>query len=546
MPVKHLLIIFGWTLLIHLPFIDQPYHIDDPLFYHLGNQIAEGNNAYEYKINWASYDKRLLDFFSNPPGIGYFIALVINFLGDSERAFHLSYMVFTVLAAVSCYFFALYFKCPPLISSLLLISTPMYMVMAHTIMPDIALLAFYLFTVTLFLWGLKNESKRLLLLSGISAGLAIMFRYNGLSILPLLGLLLFLNPDKFNRWSFAAIVIPFGIFIFWNFYSFAIYGNSHFLHQWRFQNSFEADETNKWIAFFISNAGYLSSATVFPLIFLLPIKFFKNVRLTLIGVVGMVVLIYSLFIQDRASYTLLHAIMVITFMSCWGFFTVVVLRDLISQLKAYHVDRDLIFLICWIGGVMVLHTTGIHTAAKYMLPALPPLIILLHKYGFAKIKGTHQAMALFATLFVAFLISRADYQLAMLNKEMVSFSKSQMDLDGESNVYFTGHWGFQYYMEAEGFEAYEFKEDRLKHGDYMVTSSLSYPQGIKWDQKVGLEFLAEKKFKTSFGLRSMNAEKGRHANFYSYRPKQYGVLPFTLSENYIDTLTVYRRKPIQP
>ena len=148
------------SIIIHLPFLNQALRIDDTVFLRTAQQILKNPlDPYSFVTNWMGRPEKAFDFFSNPPLISYYLALVISFFGKKESVVHFSYLIFTLISVSSMYFFARRFTKFPLSSPLLLIATPIYMIMAHTIMPDIALLAFMLLSITLFIYGSDRENR---------------------------------------------------------------------------------------------------------------------------------------------------------------------------------------------------------------------------------------------------------------------------------------------------------------------------------------------------------------------------------------------------
>ena len=63
------------TVLALLPFINKPFHIDDPLFIWAAQQIQQDPfDYYGTKVNWSWTDAPMSKINMNPPGVSYYLA----------------------------------------------------------------------------------------------------------------------------------------------------------------------------------------------------------------------------------------------------------------------------------------------------------------------------------------------------------------------------------------------------------------------------------------------------------------------------------------
>jgi hypothetical protein len=78
--------------------------------------------------------------------------------------------------------------------------------------------------------------------------------------------------------------------------------------------------------------------------------------------------------------------------------------------------------------------------------------------------------ALVCSAILASAVVWSDYRLA--NTQRDAAQKIMRDFgDRKQKVFFLGHWGFQYYMEAHGATAYDLKAQPDVQGDYIVIPS---------------------------------------------------------------------------
>lgn len=76
-------------LLLLLPFLSKPLHIDDPMYvWAAENIIQQPLNPYGFAVNWRSTMTPMADEMKNPPLVCYYLAGAIMLLGRSEQALH--------------------------------------------------------------------------------------------------------------------------------------------------------------------------------------------------------------------------------------------------------------------------------------------------------------------------------------------------------------------------------------------------------------------------------------------------------------------------
>jgi hypothetical protein len=110
------------------------------------------------------------------------------------------------------------------------------------------------------------------------------------------------------------------------------------------------------------------------------------------------------------------------------------------------------------------------------------------------------------------------------------------------NGTFTGHWGYQYYLEDIGMKNHLKKTEDLDSLSYFIKTSLAWPREVKNQVFEKLELKDQYLIHSDIPLRLMHNAPGNQANFYSNNvyPGIFGFLPFSFSNHPIDTLTVYQ------
>ena len=77
------------TIAVLTPFLNKAFHIDDPLFLWMAQQISmHPGDPYGFAVNWYVSNQPMFSIMQNPPLNSYYMALMASFLGWSEPAMH--------------------------------------------------------------------------------------------------------------------------------------------------------------------------------------------------------------------------------------------------------------------------------------------------------------------------------------------------------------------------------------------------------------------------------------------------------------------------
>src|SRR5947207_9178525 len=124
------------------PFLNKAFHIDDPLFLWMAQQIAHHpGDPYGFAVNWYVSNQPMFSIMQNPPLSSYYIALIASFLGWSEPAMHGAFLVPAIAAVLGTFFLARRLFNSPLLAVLLLLFSLVFLVTSSVQTCDISLLA---------------------------------------------------------------------------------------------------------------------------------------------------------------------------------------------------------------------------------------------------------------------------------------------------------------------------------------------------------------------------------------------------------------------
>jgi len=165
------LILAAVFLLLHIPFLNQAFIIDDGNFIDQALQIVKNPlGPYSFNIHLKQVQD-FFEYFANPPGFAYYLAAMIKVFGHSEVAMHSVCLIFSAMALLSMYVLSHEMTGNGLYGALLLLVTPTFLLSSHTVMPDIAAMAFYVLAILLFMRGMDRDDPRLFIAAGIDTTL---------------------------------------------------------------------------------------------------------------------------------------------------------------------------------------------------------------------------------------------------------------------------------------------------------------------------------------------------------------------------------------
>ena len=513
------------ALLAWLPFLNQAFTIDDTNFLAMAAHVwPRPLRLYDFRINWLGEEQRAFDILANPPLGPWYLALVSRVARGREWVFHLSYWPFLVLTLAGAYRLGRRFarEQGPLWTMLWTAAAPGLVVAGHAVMSDLPLLACYVLGAALTIDAFDQDKPGFAMGAGFFAGLSALCRYSGMTIIPLLLLYALLNRVRvrLSLPALAAALVPIGA---WTIASYEVYGRVHWLTMAGFEGQALAagDIVQKLFYQLTCLALVIAPA---PLIVLMSDQGLR--KSTRIGVgmgaflaAGLVLQPWLPHIRTAGSVVLLGA-----GMAGAGAIGVVIARAIHSGNAApvWRVrnsdQADEFFLGCWILGILSFNLYLVFASVRYTLLLLVPTVLLLQRVFTAPLRARRVRWPATAVSFVlAILLSVSDQQLAGLYRDYAATLPA-----AAQSRWFTGHWGWQYYMERMGAKAVS-RSSALKPGDEIVTPMMPFPQNLP--QAAKLEFIARNYVPTRLWLRTLT--RNGAACFYSNGVAE-GDLPFSV------------------
>jgi hypothetical protein len=481
-----------FAVLVNIPFVNQAFHMDDGIYLTLAEGIQNHFwSPQEKPIYFEGLNVEDMASTEHPwPVTSYLLSICAKIAGSySEIAMHGGFLIFPALIAVSMYYLAARFTRSPVCTTLAFLTLPAVYVLSHTVMTDIPLAAFWIASTALFCRGADSGNRMQTWSGALAAAIASLISYSGLCLVPLLSLYAVLRK---NRGALAAILIlPAGLL------GFVLVLNS--LHYGRFTPKMLLDyyffakrvlAPSLLLEKLIFAVLVLGTTAIVPLV-LLGRNRKKRLLLTFSTAVGIAWLILP------SSYSAVSKLLFVLLF--WGGLLAVI--EVVGRVPAIlrsrthrDTDTDEFFLSIWFAGWLIFCVAAyMNGSARYLIPAMPPLILIVFRRIESLSDGRSRrwirAATISAGVSLALLMAISDYQFADIYREFASRAKRIYSAP-DSRWWFTGEWGFRVYLERAGAQELGRRDPSPKPGDLLMVPSLADPYKTLFSDSLDLNAIA--------------------------------------------------------
>lgn len=175
------------VLALRLPFLNEAIQGDD-IDYLYGAEHAQIEPLHPYHTRYVFLgDMVEMRGHPHPPLNVWFLAGLLAIFGDvREVPFHASYILFSLIAAVSALYLARRFSPHPLLATVLFLVTPAFVVNGTSLESDLPFIAFWLAAAALFVYAVDRKSLLALGLACLAMALAALTAYQAVALVPIL------------------------------------------------------------------------------------------------------------------------------------------------------------------------------------------------------------------------------------------------------------------------------------------------------------------------------------------------------------------------
>ncbi len=203
----HYLLLAVAVLACLVPFSGKAFNVDDTLFIYVARQITQHPlDPFGFKVNWFLDAVPMAHETKNPPLASYYIAAAASFIGWSERALHLAFLLPALAVVWGTYRLALRFTNSPLLAAAATLLTPAFLVSASSVMCDTLMLALWLWAIIFWIEGLQPEKPHYLAVSALLITLCALTKYFGIALIPLLAAYSLARERRLGSWAWYLLL----------------------------------------------------------------------------------------------------------------------------------------------------------------------------------------------------------------------------------------------------------------------------------------------------------------------------------------------------
>lgn len=467
-----------------LPFVNKAFHIDDPLFVWTAKQIVSHPlDFYGFTVNWYGWEMPIADVAQNPPLASYYMAFIAYWFGWSEPVLHLAFLLPACVVAVGTFCLAQDLCEKPLLATLASIATPVFLVSGTTVMCDVLMLSFWIVAVILWRRGLKTNGIASFFVAALCIAACGLTKYYGISLIPLLLAYSLVEKRGVGLWL-VFLLIPVLLLGGYQVLTQTLYGKDHIMAAASYavstNNEYKMPVITKTVTGLAFIGGCLATLSMYA-----PILWRKS-RLVIVSLLVLLVLVLLLKYDYLDGYPIaaenginwLFVFQLPLFVCSGGCFIFLVLDELWHKR-----DADTVLVALWATGTIVFTLFVNWTVNGRSLLPLVPVVGILIVWKLSRTSMLHASrtqMRLYLPLIPAFIVALfvtwADYRLANASRDAAhSINSDFVAMSG--NLWFEGHWGFQYYMQLAGSKALDFEKPQLRTGDIVIVPS--HNSGLK-------------------------------------------------------------------
>jgi 4-amino-4-deoxy-L-arabinose transferase-like glycosyltransferase len=540
-----------WTLTLVVlaalvPFLAKPFNIDEPLFLWTARQIQmHPGNPYGFVVNWYGTAMPMSVVTKNPPLACYYLALAAKIFGWNEVGLHAAFLLPALAAILGTCRLARRLCHWPVLAALATLFMPVFLVSATTVMCDVLMLAFWVWAVVLWLEGMEQNHFWKLTAAGLLIGLAALAKYYGACLVPLLAAYSLIDKRRLGWWAIR-LLIPLAMLYVYQLATLLLYGHPLFASATDYAMSVKGlhglSRMVAGLAGLTFTGGCLAVAFFFaPLLWRTrPLAAFAAV------VVLMAAAVLTVGIMTK-KYNPLQGVtgpfveIQIVFWTVGGAW---VLALTLAEVWTRR-DAHSWLLALWVFGAF-LFTSFFNwdVNGRSLLPMAPAVAILLVRHLERNVLAGRKtwprgvSICLAAGGALALLAARADFQLATAVRQSARQVWARYG-HATRPLWFQGHWGFQYYLEALGASPWDLESSVVNPGDRLAipynNSNLFAPDPQEVAMRETLTVPGPSL------LATWNETMG--AGFYA---SVWGPLPFVFGRVRPESVTVYVFGPLTP
>jgi 4-amino-4-deoxy-L-arabinose transferase-like glycosyltransferase len=476
----HYLLLAVAVLACLVPFSGKAFNVDDTLFIYVARQIIQHPlDPFGFKVNWFLDAVPIAHETKNPPLASYYIAAAAGFVGWSERALHFAFLLPALAVILGTYRLAQRLTNSPLLAAAATLLTPAFLVSANSVMCDTMMLALWLWAIIFWIEGLQPEKPHYLAISAILITLCALTKYFGMALIPLLAAYSLARQRPLGSWAWY-LLLPILALTGYQRWTKAVYGLHMISEAAHMSTGVRQTRQSSALAKALVDLSFIGGCTL-PALTLAPMVWPRKKLLAVCVASAMAGFLISrgriglgemLWPFDFYRHWFLVGVQLTLFIAAG--FSVLMLAAADAWKRK---DADSLLLMLWVGGTFIF-TGFLNWAinARSVLPLIPAAgILLARRVDMRRATSLRWRPAMLAIpLAVAgaasIWLTWADTELANSARTAATLIE-QKTWNHPGTIWFTGHWGFQYYMESFGARAVAVDDPPQRRGDFIAMAS---------------------------------------------------------------------------
>jgi Dolichyl-phosphate-mannose-protein mannosyltransferase len=484
-----------------LPFSGKAFNIDDTLFVYVARQITRHPlDPYGFQINWYRDAVPMAVETKNPPLAAYYLAAAARFVGWSERDLHLAFLLPALAVIWGTYRLAQRFTNSPLLAAAATLLAPGFLVSANSVMCDVPMLALWLWAIIFWIEGLEMQKPLSLVVSVLLITACALTKFYGIALILLLPAYALARQRRVGSWAWY-LLLPILALTGFQHWTKAVYGLRMITSAAHVSTGIREGRQASPLGKLLVDLSFVGGCML-PALTLAPLIWPRRKILILSVVSGI-----AGFLLSTGRISLGGMLGPPQFYPHW-FATGIQLTLFIAAGFAVmalaasdawqHKDAGSLLLMLWV------FDAPPSTSARWRTATL--------------------AFALALAGAVSIWLTWADMELANSARTAATLIFEKTATDNTRNqpgtVWFTGHWGFQYYMESFGAQPVVLDDPPHRPGDFLVVAENSKlfelrPEFVAFREVVQIPM--------RLGITTIQSKLG--AGFYSFDS---GPLPFAI------------------
>jgi hypothetical protein len=311
---------------------------------------------------------------------------------------------------------------------------------------------------------MERRSWKYLLLAGLLAAAATLIKYPGLVVL---GVFAVAGVQRREPRVLVPILLPLAALVAWLRWSGALYGAGQIDQASSFLVRFGGGQWRFIVERLLSMAVVL--AMTFP-VWILSLVVGRS-RLWAILPAAAATLAGWLFLPPacRNAPGMTFVVLAAMFL---GVFSVAEALCTAFRFREDRADVRWVALVWILGTISVTAVGAPFVAVRYLLPLHPPLALLIFRSPLTRFGRAATTRTVAVCLGLSALLAWTDFRWAAVYPTFVNEIRDRF---AGRTVYFTGHWGWQWYAEQAGFQAWDARTIDAPAGSVLLIAQRADP-----------------------------------------------------------------------